>query len=224
MKVLLKILAVFAIVLGVYSCAPTRFIEPLEPGQSAITGTLGGPLLKSGSIIGPAPLTSIAYGRGIDSNLTVYAGVHTTAALFGNLQTDVGITYRLLKQNLYIPSISVSPAINSILDFKDKEGRIWPKADANLYWNFGEKKHVVYVGSTVWFSLNKYTANDVLNENRVVPNAQLGLIWKGKKWQYGLETKLVHPSYNTERTFIVYPSVFEDKGGIGIYLSFTRAF
>ena len=36
------------------------------------------------------PLTSVEVGYGLDTNLTVFGALHTTAAYFGNLQLDAG--------------------------------------------------------------------------------------------------------------------------------------
>ena len=81
----------------VISCAPARFVEPLQKKELAIGGNFGGPVISQGLTI-PIPLSAIEVGYGLDTNFTIHGGIHTTAMLFGNLQMDAGLTYKLLNQ------------------------------------------------------------------------------------------------------------------------------
>jgi hypothetical protein len=57
------------------SCAPARFVKPLEKDQQAINLSVGGPLIEYGSLVIPMPLLTAAYGYGLDSTLTGFGAV-----------------------------------------------------------------------------------------------------------------------------------------------------
>ena len=86
-----RTILIAACVFAISSCAPSRYVRPLEEGQKAITGNLGGPLIKFSGMTIPLPLTAISLGYGLKDNLTIYGGVHTTALSFGVIQGDFGV-------------------------------------------------------------------------------------------------------------------------------------
>ncbi len=107
----------FFLILGIAficSCSPIKYIKPLEKAQHAGTVSLGGPLISYGNSTIPIPFLTANYGYGIDSTLTGFAAINITSALFGNFQTELGVTKQLLKQNRYIPSVSITPVANII--------------------------------------------------------------------------------------------------------------
>jgi hypothetical protein len=211
-----------ALILFISSCAPTRYIEPMDPGDQAFGFSLGGPLIESDGIVGPIPLTSISYARGLKENLNGYAGLHTTAMLFTNFQVDLGITYRVLEQNKWIPSISVGPGFNMVVDMDDAKFKLWPFVDVNAYWNFGERNHLVYMGISNWFEIGNKVSYPEVHNHRYIPNPHIGITLKAKKWQYTMECKMIHPAFGTLNTFVAYPSLLDEQGGIGVFVGFTR--
>ena len=111
------------VTLLIMSCAPSRFVEPLNKGDLSVGANFGGAVIEFAGAPIPLPLTSVEVGYGIDTNLTLHGGWHTTAAFFGNAQIDAGVTYQFLDQNKYIPNVSVSPAFNFIYNFDDQSAR-----------------------------------------------------------------------------------------------------
>ena len=69
------------------SCAPSRYVRPLDKGEVALNVHAFGPLIKFGGAVVPVPLTSVGVGYGLRNNLTLHGTVHTTAALYGTIQT-----------------------------------------------------------------------------------------------------------------------------------------
>ena len=67
-----------------YSCAPSRFVQPLEKDEKAITASLGGPLTQiPGVATIPIPHTNITYGQGITDKITVFGGwIFKIASIF----------------------------------------------------------------------------------------------------------------------------------------------
>ncbi len=207
------------------SCASSRFIEPLAKGEQVIGLDIGGPTIEFGGAIIPIPLSSVVYARGIDTNFTVFGSVHFTSLLFGNLQTDLGATYRFCEsKNSFLPSLSSSVNANAIYDMNDSKFKFWPQLDLNAYWNFGEKDHYVYVGISNWWELAKFRSQERPQLDRWLVNPQIGLILKSKKWWYSIETKFLAPSHNNVNLFVPYFSFLGENGASGIYFGIGRKF
>ena len=87
------------------SCAPMRFVRPLEKKQQAAGISIGGQLIRYHSLTVPVPFLVAGYGYGIDSALTGFATLNVTSALFGNAHLNLGVTRQLLRQKNYFPEI-----------------------------------------------------------------------------------------------------------------------
>lgn len=215
----LVILVTIPFLLIIQSCAPSRFVEPLEKNEVTIGGTFGGPLIGFGAPI-PMPLTSLEVGYGLDTNLTIFTGLHTSAAIFGNLQLDIGGTYKFMDQKKYRPSLSVSPSVNFVYDFNDKAGKIWPILDLNAYWNYGNRTNYFYVGVNNYFELSPTTANDQPQPHNWLFNPQIGHIVKGKdqQWELTTEIKFLGPNLDNSYAFIPYESILGKRGATGFFI------
>lgn len=200
------------------SCASSRFVEPLQKGEQAVGFDLGGPMIAFGDLTIPIPLTSVVYGRGIDTNLTVFGSLHLTSLLFSNFQTDIGATYRFYEsKNKYIPSFSASGNGNFVWDLNDTKVKFWPQLDINAYWNFGGKRSYLYAGVSNWWELAGTRSQDRPQIDRWLVNPQIGFVYKTDKWFYSIETKFLAPSHNNVNAFVPYVSLLGDKGANGIY-------
>lgn len=186
---------------------------------------MGGPMIEFAGAPIPLPLTSIEVGYGLDSNLTVHGGWHTTAAFFGNAQIDAGITYQFLEQKKYIPNVSVAPSFNFIYSFEDKSARLWPILDLNAFWNYGKRRNYFYVGFNNYFELKQTMANDQDQRQHWIFSPQIGHIIKGKKspWQLSLELKFLAPYMDNSKSFVPFKSVLGKWGSTGFYIGFRRA-
>jgi len=206
------------------SCAPARFVEPLQKKQISIGGNFGGPIIDFAGAPIPVPLSSIEAGYGLDSNLTVFTGIHSTALIFNNFQIDAGLTYKLLNQKKYIPNLSVSPSFNFIADINDKKTKFWPILDINAYWNYGKRNNYFYTGFNNMFELSKTMANE---QNQIQPwifSPQIGHIVKGKsnQWQFLFEIKFLAPNQINTYSFVPYKSLTGQRGATGIYFGFRK--
>ncbi len=214
----IPILSIFLFFFG--SCAPSRFVEPLKKKELSVGASFGGPALDYGVPV-PLPLTSIEIGYGIDTNLTVFGAIHTSAILFGNMQLDAGVTYRILKQKKYIPNISISPSFNFIHNLSKGSTKFWPILDLNSYWNYGQRNNYFYIGVNNYFELSKTMALDQPQSRNWLVNPQIGHVIKGKRenWQFTTEFKLLGPNIDNSYAFIPYAS-FGKKGAMGIFLGY----
>ncbi|MFT5820106.1 MAG: hypothetical protein ACI8ZM_001340 [Crocinitomix sp.] len=201
------------------ACAPSRFVEPLEKGEVSVGGTFGGPVIDFGGPI-PMPISTIEVGYGYDTNLTIFGALHTTAAVFGNLQLDVGISYQFLEQKKYIPNLSIMPSFNVIYNFEYKSLKFWPVLDLNAFWNYGKRTNYFYVGVNNYFELNGKMA---FEQDQISPwlfSPQFGHVFKGKQenWQLTTEFKLLAPYLNNETAFVPYKSLLGTNGATAFFV------
>lgn len=215
--------AIVFLVLG-NSCSSSRYVEPLAKKQHAIGLNLGGPLIKFGGNIIPTPMSSIVYGYGLDTNLTVFGGLHTTSLIFNNLHVDFGATYKFINQNKYTPSLSGSLNNTIVSSFKTGTTRYWPSLDLNGYWNFSKRNHFWYVGLSNWFELRKNRSHDSEQIQRWLPNPQAGVTLKTKTFQFNVEYKFLAVGITSNDVFVPYQSLSNSKGAMGLYLGITKTF
>ncbi len=213
----------FALLCFVYACSPTKFIKPLAKKQSAVNLSLGGALIKYGNATIPLPFLTANYGYGIDSTLTGFASVNITSALFGNAHLELGATKQLIKQNKYIPAVSVTPVINIIYKNKDTR-KLYPQIAINAFWEYGKRKNFLYVGLDNWFELSNKKAYDIKQANRWIFMPTVGHSFAGKKWNFNIETKIIAPNLSNEKLVVDYQTPLKNHGAFGVYLGCTRKF
>lgn len=217
-------LSFLVIVLAAFqNCTPSRFVKPLAKNENVISANIGGPLIKFGNATIPIPFTSINYGRGITDKTTAFGSIHTTALLFGNIQTDIGICQSLYKNDSLKFGISINPAFNLVFDKWQKNFRAWPQLDINAYKHILKDKAFVYVGLTNWFELSSVRAHREPQTQRVLINPHMGITYTTKKWSYSIETKFLQMNRNNTPNIVDYIGI-NQKGAIGIYLNFARKF
>lgn len=213
----------FLLIIITSACAPSRFVEPLNKNEHAVAVNLGGPLIEFASLVIPTPLSSVSYGYGIDSTKTIYAGLHTTALFFGNIQGDVGATFKILNQSGNIPNISLSPTINFI-QRPNGPGNIWPSADVNFYWNYGKSRSYFYTGATNWYEPQATRAHNESTLKRFIFNPQLGHVYKLNDWEIQTELKWLAPGVDNEMLFVPYRSFTGSSGATGLYFGVIKKF
>ena len=205
------------------SCSPIKYIKPLDKNQQAATLFLGGPLIKYGSATIPVPFLSANYGYGIDSTLTGFATLNVTSALFGNFQAELGATKQVLKQNNYLPAVSITPVANIIYRNKDAY-KFYPQLSVNAFWEYGKRKNIVYIGLDNWFELAQKRAHDVKQPNHWIFMPSIGHSIVGKKWNFNIEAKIIAPNLSNEKLVVDYQTPLKNKGALGIYFGCTHKF
>ncbi len=224
------------ILIGLASCAPARFVEPLKKGQQVITGNFGGPVAKIPGIGNiPIPYTAIGYGRGLTDKTTVFGNLHTTSLLFGIGQTDLGVSQSIWKNDKM--GVSAQGSMNILVDFYTGANRFWPQVDANYYFKYGkhskpvqldamckiESKHYnfFYIGLSNWFDPYKTESQGRPNAQFWIPNVQLGHQWIRPKWSYQAELKMLAPNQSNQNIVVNYPSLLNNRGALGLYFGIT---
>lgn len=206
------------------SCNVNRVVKPLPKGEHQVNTSFGGAIIKLGSAPIPIPLTNVSYAYGVSEKTSVYAGVHTTAMLFGVLQTDLGATYQLNKQNRFIPGISVSPIANIMFDTWQSNFKCYPQLDVNSFWNYGSNNNkLIYASLNNWFELSKTKAHEQEQKLHWLPYITLGHQWQLKKYVWQVEAKYIAPNQNNKNIVVDYVGI-NNKGALGIYLGVSRKF
>jgi hypothetical protein len=218
-----KNVLILIFLITITSCAPSRFVKPLDKKQSAANISLGGPLIKYGSATIPIPFLTADYGYGIDSTLTAFASFNITSALYGNFQMEIGATKQLIYQKKYFPALSTTIQINPI--FRNKDAfKIYPQIDLNLFWEYGKRKNYFYLGASNWFELSKKRTLGESQQNHWMFSPVLGHSFNGKKWNVNIEAKVIALNLSNEKIVVDYVTPLKTRGAFGIYLGYTRKF
>ena len=228
------------ILIGLASCAPARFVEPLKKGQQVITGNFGGPVAKIPGIGNiPIPYTAIGYGRGLTNKTTVFGNLHTTSLLFGIGQTDLGVSQSIWKNDKM--GVSAQGSMNILVDFYTGANRFWPQVDANYYFKYGKHSKPVYldatrfgdvkiesnnynffyIGVSNWIDPYKTESQGRPNAQFWIPSVQLGHQWIRTKWSYQAELKMLAPNQSNQNLVVNYPSLLNNRGALGLYFGIT---
>jgi hypothetical protein len=205
----------------VVSCAPTRHIIPLKLGESEVSVALGGPLITYSEKVIPAPMISVSYGYGLDTNITIFGGAHITSALFGVLQADLGMRYGLIYVDNWSPGITLGASLNPAVDVWEGNFKIWPEIMASTRWSIGD--HNPYIALSSWIELASKRAHDQEQEVHLLPSISIGDIYKSTNWDYALEARWIAPGLSNKGIVVDYHGI-SDHGAIGLYFSVGRRF
>ncbi len=219
------------LVFSMIACTASRYVEPLEHKQHAVTANLGGPMARVPGIGAiPLPVTSLGYAYGLHPNATIYGNWHTTAAIFGVVQFELGASVRWWRNESGTMGVSTQHGFHYMNDVFEKNQRLYPTLDANYYWHYhifsAEKRenkkrswnNYVYGGMSNWFDLRATKAHGLEQTNRLVFAPQIGHVFKGKHWDIFTEFKLLGPGKSNDKVVVDYVSPLRDKGALGIYL------
>jgi hypothetical protein len=205
------------------SCAPSRFVKPLNKKEQAINVALGGPLFAYNELVIPMPFLSATYGYGIDSTLTGFGGINFTSAFYGNVQIELGVTKNILKQSGAVPALSITPVANII--YRNKEAKkFYPQLDTNAYWEFNQKRNFLYAGISNWFELESKKEYDQEQTNYWLISPLIGQIFVRRKWDFTIEAKFIAPNITYESNVVDYKSPLGKRSAFGIYFGYTRKF
>ena len=232
-----SLLLTLAVLMG---CGPSRFVEPLERGENAVSVSIGGPMANVPGIATiPLPFTSIGYGRGITSNITAFGSWYSTAAVLGVAQFDGGVTIKLIESQKQKHGLSCTPSFNTALDFYANQFKFWPKLDANYYWRYNHRQQIqddlltnggrpkanlFYAGIGTWYELDGSRAHNEKQNTRIIPILNIGHDLNWKNWTFKTEVKLIAPFSSNQDIVVDYVSPMGEQGALGLYFGFVRRF
>ncbi|BDS11341.1 hypothetical protein [Aureispira anguillae] len=206
------------------ACNTTRIVKPLAKKELAVGVDLGGPIIDFSTAKIPVPFSSLTFGYGIDSNVTVFGAAHITSAIFGTIQWDMGVVGEVLHpQKGYIPGLSIGASSQMMVDVFKGNFRMYPVLDVNLYWEYLPKhQHYFYFNWGSWFDLWE-RAHGQVNTNLYYPSFSLGHTFENKKMRYTIEGKYIAPTISNMGTPLHFNGI-DGRGSWGVYVSIYRKF
>lgn len=220
---IIKLVAWLILVVALASCNATRVIKPLEKGEKSISAGLGGPgILYAGAPI-PVPLTSISYAHGLDTGLTLAAGINTTSLAFGVVQADLSVGINVYQTKAERFGVTATPAMHFMYDFNEGNYRNYPQLEALTWWQYGEKANLFYGGMGTWIELRKSKAHGQVQTNELLPWVTIGHQFNLEKWSYLTEFKYLGFQHKTLPLVVDYISP-GGRGTIGFYFGVSRRF
>lgn len=216
-------LALIAALLALVSCAPSRYVRPLEKDELAVSGSFGGPLFKNFGAPIPVPFATVSAGYGLGEKLTGFAGFNLTSLSFANLQFDLGVSRLLLEAKGARPGISITPSANLILGMREGAFHFYPSVEANAFWEYGERKSYFYAGLNTWLALNGARAHGDEQPQHLLPTLQVGHVLTGAKWDLQVDMKWGNFSAQSGDATIEW-SGLAGNGAVGIFLGVTKRF
>jgi hypothetical protein len=223
MRLTIRVLG-FMYVFFIASCAPTRIVKPLAKKEHQVSANLGGPLIKFGPAIMPIPFTTVNYGYGLNDKVSLTGSLHTTSALFKNLQLDAGAVFSIYRSDSLKWGLSAGTHINFASNISDKDSRYWPQLDINAYKHYGKKNNLMYAGISSWFeTAATYSCGKPIS-NRWIPIINFGHIWQKGKMSYSIELKMLAPGTYNRDIVVEYVSFMGKRGATGLYFQIGRKF
>ena len=217
---------VFGLYLTLFSCTPSRFVNTLPEGETQVGFSLGGPMQNLFGLTIPTPYSSVVVGHGLKDDITLYGGLHTTALVFNTLQTDLGVTKRLYQSDssqLWIPDVSGSFTLNTLLEMKDVAFDLFPQIDLNAVWKYGENKNnFFYLGVSSWFDLSKNKAHAEPKDNPVIFNPHIGNTWQKNKWSLTIEYKVLGLMESNQDIVVSYAKWHGKYSAPGIFIGCSK--
>lgn len=219
------------------SCAPTRVVRPLAENEKRFSGSLGGPLIRLGSAVVPTPFLSFTYAQGLSDTITAFASVHATSLAFNNVQTEIGGTYQIHRNDSNTVGISGTFQLNTAFHINDPIGkkllvedrpnvnsfRIWPQIDINRYWVFNKPKdQYLYYGASVWFDFKAKSQSGLRQNTFVFISPHIGTKLTNKLYDFSFELKYLVPYLNSWTPIVDYIRPIGRYGGLGFNVTISK--
>ncbi len=96
-----------AAALCIAGCGATQPVRVLDDHTSAVSASLGGPVIPAAGIAFPVPYLNAGFAYGLTPDITAGANLHITALIFNDIGFDVGAAARLLREHGPVPELTV---------------------------------------------------------------------------------------------------------------------
>ena len=182
-----------ALAVFVAGCSTFRPVQPLDPGQTALGVSLGGPLLNTLGTVFPTPILNVVAARGLRSRAgnmpwAVTGALDITAALYGNLHLEPGmVAYPIVQTGGAVPSVAVAGSLHVLANRHDS--LFVPHLAGIASWRWGAQL-LVYTGGDAALAIKTPAAP------LIGPLA--GAEWVHGRGRFGLEVKWLAPYHDVE--------------------------
>lgn len=199
------ITAVCVFIFLLQSCAPSRYVVPLNRREKAVAISYGGVIAEKNNVVQPIHAASITYGYGKTDKLTYFTGLHLTSAFEGFYMGELG----MLKEWYWDSKRKLGFTTNFVANVGSDNWagfHLIPQFDANLYWHFksdphyfcdcpGDPKYKMffYLGfQNHYRMISSYDYRAPFNED-VSLSPHLGYNFGSGNWKLNTEVKWVQP-------------------------------
>jgi hypothetical protein len=205
-------------------CSSTRLVKPLAEKELAVGFDFGGPIIDFSGLKIPIPFTSFTGAYGLDSTLTLFGSLHTTALASSVLQLETGVLKDIVRAKNGKPGFSLAGTGHWMMGLKDARFRFYPSLDLNLYWPYSRKhEHFAYMALNSWFDFWAEQAHGQPNKNHYLPSLSLGHTFVTKSMRYTLEARWLAPHLDNRNIVVGYNGIAH-QGSLGFYFSIYKRF
>lgn len=219
------------------SCAPTRYVVPLQRKEKAIGIAYGGPVIEDDGVVMPAPLVSFTYAKGKTNKLTYFGGLQLSPIFDGFYAGEIGALKEWKWWSKRKLGLTTNFVANVMTDNKDGGFNFFPQFDMNLYWHFKSDPHYycdcpgdpkwkmfLYTGFQTHYNVvSDYEFTDPFKDD-VLFSAHFGYSFGAGKWRLNTELKWIQPWVdNTVHDPRIWNPAME-YGTFGGYLTFYHNF
>lgn len=211
-----------ALLMLLFSCAPSRYVKPLKQKQQAASFSFGGPLIVFSGAPIPIPFTTVGYAYGLSNRISLYGNLHLTSAAFRTIQTDIGGTIALCENKK--GGFSVSPALQSVFSMaKSKTFKIWPSVDFNGFVHLGQRGNYIYGGLGNWIETSAWKAHGEKTSEFIVPSLHAGFVSVKNHWQHQFQLGWLAPGSNNKPNVVQYIGA-GNKGALSFHYGLVFVF
>ncbi len=164
-------------------CGATQPVRVLPAQSTAVTASLGGPVVPGKSPTVVLPYLTAGAMHGVSEGFTIHGNVHLLMAAFAVAGVDVGASGRLLRGDGLTPEITGSARVFGFMKLADEpKPRLYPTFSANASWSV-RTNDLIYAGTHVtmqWTPNDTYVSPFVGYSYSATENlsVQLEFIWQ----------------------------------------------
>jgi hypothetical protein len=141
------IIGMLALAVLLTGCGLSQPVRVLQSGTTAITASLGGPIVPSSSPTGVVPYLTAGAMHGVNEHVTVHGNLHLLAAAFAVAGIDVGASARALRQDGVLPELTVAARLLTYIEPQHLDAaRFFPTLSLNGSWRVSEPL-LYYIGA-----------------------------------------------------------------------------
>jgi hypothetical protein len=138
-------MVLIAIVLG--ACGASQPVRVLPATSTAITASVGGPVVPASSPTGVVPYISAGAAHGLSDEVTIHGNLHLIMAAFAVAGADVGASMRLVREDGPLPELTGALRLIGFVDVAGPAApRLYPDAALTASWTLTGRT-LLYVGS-----------------------------------------------------------------------------
>jgi len=145
----------FLIIFFFSGCSVLTPVRVIEKDHSQLNLSIGGPFVPSSTKTAIVPYTTFGYAYGLKEDLTFSGNVHLLSAIFKTPGIDIGLVYQVVKEDAYIPELSIYPKLYFFKSLRKDGGfRMFPSLALNVSYTIW-KHHLIYLGTDYLFQLTQ---------------------------------------------------------------------